>query len=408
MTRYLTGVMIAALAGAALSAAPAFADHRPGNVVVMGGTLQLSGPPAARVARVKRVHNARKLYVDELNARGGLLGHTVELKIYDIKKADKRTAIELYERLITEDNVDLVLGPYGSLTADAAANVMERYKQPFVAYASKALIYERGRKYIFSIPMVYAPDRAKSALHVAKKLGVKRVALITETSTTGLQIFVGAQKSARKLGLKVVFSERVESVYHQQRQTDFRALLPRIGASGAEAIIANIAMPESAALVRQLRDLDINLKMVAVLRDAEAPEFVEALGSTAEYVVGFSYWEPNPVLGYPGIKEFVANYEKRYGEKPEFHASAGFAMMQITVAAVKAAGSFDPEKVHTALASISVETIRGTYKANERGMSHMEPLAFQIRNGKRLIVWPPHKSEAKVLPMPKWEERGKK
>ncbi len=408
MNRHLTSVMIAALAAAGLFAAPAFADHRPGNVVVMGGTLQLTGPPAARRARVERVHNARKLYVDELNARGGLLGHRVEYKIYDIKKADKRTAIELYEKLITEDKVDLVLGPYGSLTADSVANVMERYKQPFVAYASKASIYERGRKYIFSIPMVYAPDRAKSALHVAKKIGVKRVALISQTGTTNLLVLVGAQEWAKKLGLKVVFSERYESKFFGQRQTDFGALLPRIEASGAEAIIANSAMPESVAQLRQLRDLNINVKMFAALRDAETPEFVKELGSTAEYVVGFSYWEPNPALGHPGLKEFVENYEKRYGEKPEFHASAGYAMMQITEAAVKAAGGFDPEKVRTALASISVETIRGTYKANEQGMSHMEPLAIQIQNGKHVLVWPEHVAEATFIPMPKWEDRAKK
>ena len=115
MNRYLTGVMVAVFAVASLLlTAPASADHRPGNVVVMGGTLALTRAPAARLARVERIRNARKLYVDELNARGGLLGHKVELKIYDNKR-DKRTAIELYGKLITEDRVDLVLGPYGSV-----------------------------------------------------------------------------------------------------------------------------------------------------------------------------------------------------------------------------------------------------------------------------------------------------
>ncbi len=123
MYRHMTGVMVAAFVAAMLYPAPAFADHRPGNVVVMGGTLSLTGrlSPAAG-----RHLNARRLYVDELNARGGLLGHKVELKYYDSKSNRKRTVIELYERLITEDKVDLVLGPYSTTRTDTAANVMER------------------------------------------------------------------------------------------------------------------------------------------------------------------------------------------------------------------------------------------------------------------------------------------
>ena len=81
--------------------------------------------------------------------------------------------------------------------------------------------------------------------------------------------------------------------------------------------------------------------------------------------------------------------------------------MQITEAAVKEAGGFDPEKIRDAMASIRVETIKGTYKANELGMSPMNSLALQIRNGERLIVWPAHVAEAKAPPSPKWEERAK-
>ncbi len=82
--------------------------------------------------------------------------------------------------------------------------------------------------------------------------------------------------------------------------------------------------------------------------------------------------------------------------------------MQIFVAAVKEARSFDPQKVRDALASSDVQTIRGRWKANEQGLSTIDGLTFQIQNGKRVIVWPAHVAEAKALPMPKWEERGKK
>ena len=83
----------------------------------------------------------------------------------------------------------------------------------------------------------------------------------------------------------------------------------------------------------------------------------------------------------------------------------------VTEAAVKEAGSFDSEKVRDAMASIAVYaayTVRGLYKPNEQGMSPMDGLATQIRNGKRLIVWPNRFAEVKALPMPNWEDRAKK
>jgi branched-chain amino acid transport system substrate-binding protein len=74
---------------------------------------------------------------------------------------------------------------------------------------------------------------------------------------------------------------------------------------------------------------------------------------------------------------------------------------------VRHAGSFNPERVRDALASIRVETIQGPWKVDEQGLSNREGLTFQIQNGERVIVWPTHKAEARFLPMPRWEDRVK-
>ncbi|MEE9602932.1 MAG: amino acid ABC transporter substrate-binding protein [Thermoguttaceae bacterium] len=392
------------IAGLALSTllggSTALADHRPGNVVVMGGTVSLTG---RYVEPSGRIHNGQKLYVEELNAGGGLLGHKVELKFYD-DKSDKRTAIELYQKLITEDKVDLVLGPYSSYLTDTVANVMERYKRPFVSPgASATVIWQRGRKYVFSNPFVIAQDRQKGALLLAAQIGVKRIAVIGEGSVFPRQATEGVMRWAKKLRLKVVLLES-----YRKGQTDFTAVLQRMKASGAEAIFSNGYYNDTVAQIRQLRELDINVKMFAATVGPAVAKFVKELGSTAEFVVGSSQWEPKLVLGYPGMKGFIENYEKRYGVTPNYHASGGYSAIQIFVAAVKKAGSFDPEKIREALASITVQTVRGRWKANGKGLSNIEPLTIQIQNGKRVIVSPAHQSEAKFLPMPKWEDRAKK
>ena len=205
----------------------------------MGGTLSLTGRYAVNADHVLK---ARKLYVDELNARGGLLGHKVELKIYD-DKSDVRPAIELYEKLITEDRVDLVLGPYSSYLNDPVANVMERYKRPFLTTAASKVIWQRGRKYVFSAPSPIAQDYQKGAVHLAAQRGVKRIAVIGEGSLFPRQTTEGLLEWAKKLGLNVVL---VES--YRKGQADFIDVLQRIKASGAEAIFVNSYYHDTVAL----------------------------------------------------------------------------------------------------------------------------------------------------------------
>jgi branched-chain amino acid transport system substrate-binding protein len=376
----------------------ALADHRPDNVVVLGGTLALSG----RYAELGERHNrSHKLYVDELNARGGLLGHKVERTVLD-DTSDRPTAIKLYEKLITEHKVDLILGPYSSAITDAVANVMEAYKRPFVGSggASKA-IWSRGRKYVFGPPRTIAQDYQQGALQIAKEMGIKRVAVIGEGSLFPRQSTEGTLEWAKKLDIEVVLLQS----YHKDEK-DFTALLKRIKASGAEAIFSNSYFADAVAQVRQMRKLDFTPKIFAATIGPALPRFVVELEGTAEYVLGFSPWEPKPTLGHPGMTDFITNYEKRYGVKPNYHAALAYSEMQILEAAAMDAGSFDPQKMRDSLASIEVRTVMGTYKADAQGLSARKGLTFQIQNGNRMIVWPKKMAEAEyILPMPQWAAR---
>jgi branched-chain amino acid transport system substrate-binding protein len=345
--------------------------------------------------------NAIKLWVDEVNGGGGLLGHKINLTLLD-DKSDTQTAIKLYEKLITEDKVDMLLAPYSSGITEAVANVNERYKMPFVAYgAASTSIWEKGRKHIFNIVAV-AEDYQKGAVHLAKRIGVKRAAIIGEDSLFPRTSGKGAKQWCQKLGIQVVVEEN-----YPLKQTDFTALLQKIKASGAEAIFSNSYFADSVAQLRQLREQNINLKLFASTVGPGLPNFAEQLGSTAEYVLGFSQWEPLPqVLKHPGMKEFVEKYEKRFGEKPNYHAGGAYGALKVTEAALQKAGSFDNAKLREALASIEVTTAFGRYKVDAKGMNDHEGLTFQILQGKRRVVWPEKWAETKAeLPMPEWSKR---
>jgi branched-chain amino acid transport system substrate-binding protein len=381
-----------------VSAGVAAAHHRPNNEVLIGGAISQTGQYAEPAGRQV---NSIKLWVDEVNARGGLLGHRIKLILLD-DKSDTQTAIKLYEKLITEDKVDLVLGPYSSGITEAVANVTERYKMPFVAYgAASSPIWEKGRRYIFNIVAV-AEDYQKGAVYLAKQIGVKKLAIIGQDSLFPRQSGKGAKEWAKKLGLEVVLDEN-----YPAKQTDFTALLQKVKGAGAEALLSNSYFADSAAQLRQLREQNITLKLYSSTVGPGLPNFAEQLGNTAEYVLGYSQWEPIPaVLKHPGMSAFIEAYEKRFNEKPNYHAGGAYGALQVTEAAIKKAGSFDNEKIREALATVDVETIFGRYKVDARGMNEHEGLTFQILKGKRRVVWPEKWAETKAeLPMPEWSKR---
>jgi branched-chain amino acid transport system substrate-binding protein len=381
-----------------IAAGPAAAGHRPGNEALLGGAISMTGQYAEPAGRQV---NAVKLWADEVNARGGLLGHKVTVRLLD-DKSDTQTSIKLYEKLITEDKVDLLLAPYSSGITEAVANVNERYKMPFVAYgASSTSIWEKGRRYIFNIVAV-AEDYQKGAIHLAQQIGAKKLAIIGQDSLFPRQAGKGAKEWAQKLGLEVVLEEN-----YPTKQTDFTALLQKIKAAGAEAIISNSYFADAAAQLRQMQELNVNVKLFSSTVGPSLPNFPEQVGPSAEYVLGYSQWEPLPeILKHPGMKEFVDAYEKRYGEKPNYHAGNAYGALQVTEAALKKVGSFDNEKLRDALATIDVHSTFGRYKVDAKGLNSHEGLTFQILRGKRKVVWPEKWAETKAeLPMPEWSRR---
>lgn len=123
--------------------------------------------------------------------------------------------------------------------------------------AATGSIWTQGRKYIFNIVAV-SGDYQKGAIHITKEIGIKRIAIIGEDTLFPTAAADGAERWAKKLGIKVVLRES-----YPRKQTDFTALLRKIKARRAEAIISNSYFADAVAQIRQLRELNINMKMFA-------------------------------------------------------------------------------------------------------------------------------------------------
>ncbi len=147
-----------------------------------------------------------QLCVQHTNERGGVLGRKIELVVED-DRSQPATAIRIYERLITQDNVDLVLGPYGSPMTAPVAAVTEKHRMPMVAPTiGTTSFFKEGRKFIF---MVFSPAEVhlEGFVELAARNGLKTIALIGEDSLYPQAAVKGAEELAKKRGLQVAFAE---------------------------------------------------------------------------------------------------------------------------------------------------------------------------------------------------------
>ncbi len=382
-----------ALAGAmALLCVPADAQ----GPIRIGASLSLTGTYAKLG---KNQHEGYQLCVKDLNAKGGVLGRKLEFVVYD-DQSTPATAVRLYEKLITEDKVDGVMGPYSSPVSEAAANVTEKYKKIMVApLAATTSIFKKGRKYIF---MVISPAEGylEGVVDMAAKRGLKTVAVVNEDTLFSKAAAAGAVELAKKKGMQVVFSEA-----YPKGNTDFSALLTKIKAANPDVVVAGTYFDDAVALTRQMKELNVNPKMYGVTVGGDLPEFYDTLKQNAEYIYGATQWEPT--LPYPGNQEFFETYKKDFGHEPSYHSAAGYAGCLIYAEAVKRAGSLDADKVREQLLKLETKTIFGDYKVDQDGfqLAH-KMVTFQWQGEKKVTVWPDELAQAKPrYPTPPWTQR---
>jgi len=364
--------------------------------IVVGTSVALTG----KYARTGQEQlQGFEMWVDEVNARGGLLGRKVRLVHYD-DESKPETGAKLYEKLITDDKVDLLIGPYSSDVTMAASTVAEKHGMPMVSSgASASEIWERGYKNIFGL---YTPANTymDQILEFAKSKGLKRVALIYENTAFPIDVGNGVKAAAKRLGMEVVFEEE-----YGKASTDFASMIIRMKAKKPDVIVGGSYLPDSTAFMRQAKENRLYAPIFAFAVGPALPDFGKNLGPDAEGVMGNSQWEPD--LKLPGVKEFAAKYKAKYGHEPPYHAGGGYGTGQVLEAAVKKAGSVDPAKVRKALYDLDIVTTFGRYKVDATGKQIGKPgYTIQWLKGERELVLPGDVATAKIeYPFKDWAKR---
>ena len=365
--------------------------------IKIGASMSVTGTYAKPGTYQKQGYD---VCIDELNAKGGILGRKVELVIYD-DQSTPATAVRLYEKLITEDKVDAVMGPYSSAVSEAVANVTEKYKKVMVApLAATTSIFKKGRKYIFMV-ITPAENYLDGLIDMAAKRGLKTVAIIHEDTLFPKASAAGTVEAAKKKGMQVVLQEA-----YPKGNTDFSALLVKIKAANPDVIAAGTYFDDAVAITRQMKELNVNPKMFGLTVGGDLPEFYDLLKQNAEYVYGSTQWDES--LPYPGQKEFLAAYKAKFkGQEPSYHTAAGYAGCLIYAEAVKKAGTLDADKVRDQLLKMEIKTAFGEYKVEPDGFQIAHKMVMlQWQDGKRIVVWPADLANGKMrYPTPEWGKR---
>jgi len=364
--------------------------------IVVGTSVALTG----KYARTGQEQlQGFQMWVDEVNARGGLLGQKVKLVHYD-DESKPETGARLYEKLITDDKVDLLIGPYSSDVTMAASTVAEKHNFPMVSSgASASEIWERGYKNTFGL-YTLAELYMDQILELGKEKGLKKIALVYENTSFPRGVAAGVKTKAKQLGMQIVFEEE-----YGKASTDFSSMIIKIKSKKPDMVIGGSYLPDSTGFMRQAKENRLYTKIFAFAVGPGLPDFGTNLGLDAEGVMGNTQWEPT--LKLPGASEFAAKYKAKYGHEPGYHAGGGYGAGYVLEEAVKKAGSTDRDKVRAALFALDTVNAFGRFKVDATGKQIGKPAyAVQWLNGERHIVLPEEAATAKVAyPFKDWGKR---
>ncbi|MEE9119860.1 MAG: amino acid ABC transporter substrate-binding protein [Syntrophobacteria bacterium] len=409
--KILIALVVAVAAVGLVVASPAVARVE-GDTIVFGAAVSFTGKYSTNGKHTK---NGYDLAVKRLNEMGGVkVGnktYKIKIKYYDDESTPARAA-QLAERLIKQDGIKFILGPYGSGPTKAMAPITERYKIPMVEGngASRAL-FNKGYRYLFAVLSTSEQYLAESINVLAEEFkkdgrdpSTAKVAIAVENDPFSMDIRAGVIDDAKRWGMKIVIDDKLP-----KELTDMTATLTKVKALRPDALIVSGHSKGAALAVRQTAQMKVDVPMLAITH-CEAADVVGKFGGDANYTLCATQWAPTMTykdewFGFAG--DYAKRFEKEYGYVPPYQAAESTASVLVYVDALQRAGTFDTEKVRDAIAATKLETFYGWVDFDDTGKNIAKPMVLrQIQKGKYVQVAPSKFAAGQVLyPRPKWRDR---
>jgi branched-chain amino acid transport system substrate-binding protein len=373
-----------------------------GKPITIGISLPLTGDFSQPGGEAKRGY---EVWRDMVNAKGGIIGRKVELKIVD-DASNQDTVVSDYTKLITQDKVDLVLGTFSSLLNFPASAVAEKNGMVYVEPAGGAPnMFTRGFKNLFFAQPATAPHQADVFVNWVKTLPAdqrpKTAAYPTQDDPFTRPVIESMRSQLEALGVKTVMSQ----VYPADT-TNFQSLASTLNAKKPDLIAQGAVFEDGVGLVRSLKQLGYSPKILfQTSAPSNAGQYASGIGeANTEGVFYTVSWHDQ--ANTPLNKEFVAAYGKAYGgASPAEDAADAFGTAQVLQAAVNAVGSLDQAKLSTWLHANTVQTVEGPLKWNDKGEPQGQFILAQWQSGKVQVVAPPDVATTQniVFPKPGWK-----
>ena len=334
-----------------------------------------------------------QMWVADVNARGSLLGRPVTLIHYDdaSRNANAEAGVK---KLVEQDGVDLLVGPYSSALTLRASAVAEELGVPMIASAASAdEIWERGYRNIFGVDTL--ASNYLEGFRAARDAGASSLALLYARTPFAEEVALGLRKKAAADGLKILLDEG-----YPPEQLDFTALARRLAEVDADIVLGISYLEDSIAIVKAVRAAGVKPGMLAFTVGPALREFGDRLGDQAEGVVGVVQWLRSVPL--PGSEDFAYRYRKRYGHNPGVHAAIGYSTGQVIEAAVRLAGTTEHDAVREQLRTMYFRSLLGLYNTDDTGRQVGKTnYLLQWQDNQRRLVAPAQLAERDLIyPLP--------
>src|SRR5688572_26482356 len=389
-------------AGAALAAStalPRFAIGQ-GNTVKIGMSMPQTGSLGAGGQSALL---ALRMWVDEVNVRGGLLGRRVEFIVYDDQTNPANTP-GIYTKLLDVDRVDLLIAPYGTVpTAPIMPLVKDRGKLLMGNFSFQVNAKVQHDMWFNNSPWNDASSWSDGFFRAGQKAGAKTVAILAADNDFAQNLANGARTLAQKGGIKSVYDQN-----YPPATTDFSSLIRAIRAAKPDMVFVMSYPNDSVAIVRAVNEIGVGSQVQLFGGGMVGLQFtpiMQSLGSLLNGITNYNSYVPG--MKYPGIEDFLARYAKRAAEAkvdplgfylPPFN----YAIGQILEQAVAATKTLDHKKLAAWLRTNEVKTIVGPIRwdangewetprvimAQFRGVTDKNMEQFR-QPGKQVVLYPP-------------------
>jgi branched-chain amino acid transport system substrate-binding protein len=402
--RLLAASLLAALLCTAGGDNAALGDQ---DTIVLGAAVSLTGKYALNGANTK---NGYELAARKINEKGGVIiggrSYKLVVRYYDDESTPAR-GTELAERLIKQDGVKYILGPYSSGLTKAILPIVERNKVPMVeANGAARELFTKGYRYIFAVLstsdqyLTPAIDlAAEQAGRLGKTTATLRIALAMDNDPFAQDVRAGVLEDAERHGMRVVIDDQLPPELN-----DMSVTLTKVKALKPDVLVISGSDKGALTAINQIKALKVYVPILAMTH-CDSAQIAEKLGAAAEYAFCAHQWHESlaykdEVFGTAG--DFAKQFKDAYRYEAPYQAAQSAAAVHVFAEAFKRAQSLDTEKVRDAIAATELECFYGPVKFDQAGRNVAKQVVLsQVQGGKYVVVSPAKWAAGKpVIPRP--------